>query len=385
MLSMNIIPAEQSEFEFWYGDLEIPQSEAELAEYLLNMPIPEWCQKIKTTSTPEKKWFLASGLQKAVRRGDSRFAVRCASALLHVDYEYLWRRLPVIAFEDVGLGNPLACALTLLLCKSKKWRQQNNERMMAFAVIDMLASGMKDRTCTDLMQIAGYWKLGDNFETGEIPADDLEGIVFETQIFWHLLGTKRDKNDCVPASDGSMQLWEKALVDSDVPFLIEYLALRGRIGLSHPFYHTIVPLWRHMKAHEASLDSVDNPPDPFGDEVIEGFPASTFDVHNAHGKRALAYWTKAYDRLTELKASVKAPDWIKLLGSALFRVESGYVNRQIEYPLRLPIYDKSVFYSHVCKGLPEDRIVEMKLILQNGREKLNYARKRILGAVPSQQ
>lgn len=51
-------------------------------------------------------WMAMSLLQKAVRRGRSDFALRAAATLLRDAPDRLWRRLGVIAFEDVGLGNP---------------------------------------------------------------------------------------------------------------------------------------------------------------------------------------------------------------------------------------------------------------------------------------
>jgi len=50
-------------------------------------------------------WLAMSLLQKAVRRGRSDLALRAAATLLRDAPDRLWRRLGVIAFEDVGLGS----------------------------------------------------------------------------------------------------------------------------------------------------------------------------------------------------------------------------------------------------------------------------------------
>jgi replication-associated recombination protein RarA len=46
-----------------------------------------------------------SFLQKAIRRGREELAVRAAATLLRLDPPRLWRRLGVIATEDVGLAD----------------------------------------------------------------------------------------------------------------------------------------------------------------------------------------------------------------------------------------------------------------------------------------
>jgi|HubBroStandDraft_1064217.scaffolds.fasta_scaffold35903_2 hypothetical protein len=52
----------------------------------------------------ERKWELVSALQKSIRRGEKSVALRLVSAMDNVpeEYGYFWRRLCVIACEDIG-------------------------------------------------------------------------------------------------------------------------------------------------------------------------------------------------------------------------------------------------------------------------------------------
>jgi replication-associated recombination protein RarA len=52
----------------------------------------------------ERKWELVSALQKSIRRGDKQLALHLVSAMdsMPEEYAYFWRRLCVIACEDVG-------------------------------------------------------------------------------------------------------------------------------------------------------------------------------------------------------------------------------------------------------------------------------------------
>src|ERR1039458_748524 len=52
----------------------------------------------------DRKWELVSALQKSIRRADKQIALRLVSAIDNVpeEYGYFWKRLCVIACEDIG-------------------------------------------------------------------------------------------------------------------------------------------------------------------------------------------------------------------------------------------------------------------------------------------
>src|SRR6266480_5330621 len=51
------------------------------------------------------RWIASSLLQKSIRRGDSELAYRAAFRVQELDRSGIWRRLIIIAFEDVGAGD----------------------------------------------------------------------------------------------------------------------------------------------------------------------------------------------------------------------------------------------------------------------------------------
>jgi len=54
---------------------------------------------------PVDRWVASSALQKAVRRGEALIALRAGLSYLSLDRAGFWRRLPVIAAEDIGIGD----------------------------------------------------------------------------------------------------------------------------------------------------------------------------------------------------------------------------------------------------------------------------------------
>ncbi|MGR3481946.1 MAG: hypothetical protein ACU0CD_14700, partial [Salipiger marinus] len=82
-----------------------------------------WPVQGPTSPIPMSPWQAASLLQKAIRRGDVVRVQDAVSSLLISDPARLWRRLGIIAFEDVGLGNlPLVGQVTVAL-RGKTFRR----------------------------------------------------------------------------------------------------------------------------------------------------------------------------------------------------------------------------------------------------------------------
>jgi replication-associated recombination protein RarA len=97
---------------------------------------------------------IRSVLQKSIRRGDVEEAVLAAHELYETGpevEELLWRRLEIIATEDVGLGLPEAPMLIEAL-NAQRGRIPHTPDRWIFAVhaVRVLAGAAKDRTTTDL-------------------------------------------------------------------------------------------------------------------------------------------------------------------------------------------------------------------------------------------
>lgn len=94
---------------------------------------------------------LVSVLQKEIRRGNVDNAVLAAYEMLSTSAdvaEHLWRRLKLIAVEDVGMGVPLAPLL--LNCLHENFRAApGGDTMMAVHAVRLLATARKDRTSSE--------------------------------------------------------------------------------------------------------------------------------------------------------------------------------------------------------------------------------------------
>src|SRR5439155_22390907 len=91
----------------------------------------------------ERKWELVSAVQKSIRRGDKGMALRLISAMdsMPEEYAYFWRRLCVIACEDVGPADDVL-ALFVVACATvfpPKKTAGENYRLICFLAEQMCA------------------------------------------------------------------------------------------------------------------------------------------------------------------------------------------------------------------------------------------------------
>jgi replication-associated recombination protein RarA len=100
---------------------------------------------------------LVSVLQKEIRRGNVDNAVLAAYEMLSTSEEageHLWRRLKIIAVEDVGMGEPLSPLLINCLHDNYHALTGGERVMMAVHAVRLLAKAKKDRTSSEHSELA---------------------------------------------------------------------------------------------------------------------------------------------------------------------------------------------------------------------------------------
>jgi len=101
------------------------------------------------------RWVALSAMQKAIRRGDTLTAQRALRTLYQYDPSSAWRRLLIIACEDVGIGALGAVVMTATRCaNAKALRETGREAAAVLATAQMLAEAPKDRSADLLFAVA---------------------------------------------------------------------------------------------------------------------------------------------------------------------------------------------------------------------------------------
>lgn len=100
------------------------------------------------------RWLATSLLQKAIRRDAPDLAWMAASYLLENFPAYFWRRLPIIAMEDIGLGDLDTCMMVILSSRSASARVELGGCLpVATAMVEIMCTATKDRSTDDLFDI----------------------------------------------------------------------------------------------------------------------------------------------------------------------------------------------------------------------------------------
>jgi hypothetical protein len=114
-------------------------------------------------------WVISSLLQKSIRRGETEIARRAAFTFFHLKTAAIWRRLVVIAFEDVGIGGIDALTTTVAAAVDGAWRKSfGGDLRLATYLAGMLAETPKDRSADylcdarDHPMLAEFWRAMEN-------------------------------------------------------------------------------------------------------------------------------------------------------------------------------------------------------------------------------
>lgn len=123
---------------------------------------------------------VASALQKSIRRGQEREA--CFWAYILIDdgkWRYMWRRLAVMASEDIGNADPMAAVMVHSLAELSKLSTNNwasgkrPEGVHEMQAVQYLARAKKNRSADDAVVVMGR-RIKDG-ERLEVPEHAIDG------------------------------------------------------------------------------------------------------------------------------------------------------------------------------------------------------------------
>jgi len=276
------------------------------------------------------RWQAASLLQKAIRRGDVARTKIAVSSLLTSDPPRLWRRLAVIAFEDVGLANLSLVGQVMVAARGKTFRRSlGGETRVALGLAADLASSPKNRAADDLFCI-----LTEHPSTHRL-AKKLNRMS-ERQMLNVVTGCPDlitrsyaaqqiaiDRNQPLPAA--ATRLLDACGVCPSVVWLTKGGSARTQ---------TMLPLLVGLLTQHNQLRQP-NPDDKFPEEVeIAGLPSWALDMFVRQGKAAIRRLMAGdSDVARYARDTFPYAGRTRLLGEAVFRVESGLLRNRLDGPM----------------------------------------------------
>jgi hypothetical protein len=232
-------------------------------------------------------------LQKAIRRADVVTAERAALALLNADPRSTWRRLIVIAAEDVGIGSVDVVVETTRLASDLKLRgRQGGEVAAVLHVCRCLAEAPKDRSTDHLICAAAHEPgLEPAREAcGNIPVSrrlefvsDLTRSLPERAVAaWYASGIENGRERRVGAGDLDALMRTYADVGAPGPLLD---AIRTAVRRTREPITIVLPLvWLALADETPRIDNAALPQSTY----VNGVPLYALDMHTRLGRQAIA-------------------------------------------------------------------------------------------------
>jgi hypothetical protein len=336
----------------------------------------------KPDPLPASPWIAMSVLQKAIRRGRVDLAHRAAATLLMSAPARLWRRLGVIAFEDIGAADLDAVYMTTAALTGQSSRlRMGGEWPAACFLVDLLARAPKCRAADDLAWVARQHPAYEaqreqitstRFEAALEVAAGTSPLVDRTIAMISLLdGSERDGRQ-IAASNRHPAIVFEALRERGVPHTAVDIAEIGfrRTG---EVVCALLPLLAITKAPEDHTLTTDALPP---EAQIAGIPGWALDTFTREGRRALASFAKTRCSTTEwLRAEVPASRRTEVLANLVFFAESGLLDQRCTWPTAVGLRDKA---ETGCFGVPNEKARVALDLIHADIPLLNKERARVL-------
>ena len=279
------------------------------------------------TIDSERKWELVSALQKSIRRGDKQMALRLISATDGMPEEcaYFWRRLCVIACEDVGPGGDVLASF-VVACSTvfpPKKTGSENYRLFCFLAEQMCALPTRSRI------YCSYSVIEPAVIKSELPELTLQ----DNSIVSAILRNREE----VQAPQNPWREWQKKN-DWRAEKLLRY------VGLSLPL----------------EMTQIEEPLPP--SRILFDLPSYCFDMHTRVGLRVLQKLVRGVDGaegIGDFFRENKIKNAHRALGEVLFFVEGAPIEGELVYEPLCSLEQRVLAYQY---GLPSDRWEKLRFL-----------------------
>ncbi len=317
-------------------------------------------------------YLLASAMQKAIRRGDSGIARRAGHQLYTLDRARLWRRLAVVALEDIGIADATVAAEVIGIAMLPAARRLiGGDRIALDIALARACAGAKDRSGDHLASIVGRESVDHESRAAlrHASPNALLAMIASSDLPWErrlraaLLMSGRTDDAMHPGAIGAVfDVLHEMGVPCRLLVACEAYAARQRDALAVfvPFAAMLAksnaPGCNRVLAHDLPQA-----------ELIGALPAYALDPVNTRvGKRAVELWLRSY---------LAKPQWLpRQVAAALWNVESAACDRTLSWQLGDTIRERAYAADLSFRGLPPDRHAELNDWIARERSALTCAR-----------
>lgn len=329
------------------------------------------------------KWLATSALQKAIRRGLEAPALLACSFLIAHQPDRFWRRLVVIALEDIGIADLRLVHEVLSISGRKVWRAEHGgDWSFASDLVQRMCRTIKSRDACDALVVAdlhpdlrahrsAFLDLGGK-ELADILTNPDKQVGERVLAAWLIAGTKQFPAANLPTRTGSfsdlLQVYEVMGVDPNVLATARLGSTRTVEGhpLSLPLIWLLAASGGETCVKPYSLPDIRD---------IRGWPEFAYDMHTRVGKRAIKLFLCECTELDRFVCKWLPSHQHELFaGTLLFRLEGENVDRRLTYPGSQALLRTAEVAHLTHQGLSETLVSEALLTAGSHLDLLHHCR-----------
>ena len=324
-------------------------------EELFQFVLEQLADEIGARGTPTRNpiqtdtYIARSVMQKAIRRGMTSLALRAAATLLATDPRVLWRRLVVIAMEDLGVGEGDLLARIVAASRDRAWRTKaGGDWPVITSLIEQACAGTRCTSANDLRNLATHDPALDAFKDTLCDAalgDLLAIMTDETQPVAHrgvavLLAVGEDAGPAAPIH-----------IRPDPGAVFEAFAQAERYGHVAVTYReafktarfALAPLslvlW--SESRNAGMEGRDDDIPPVS--WLGDIPTFCWDQYTRGGLTAIRQFAYSSPVWRDFAGRWGIPqaDWTKAAGELLFRAEGALLTNRRAWTTGRSLYELS--------------------------------------------
>lgn len=324
-------------------------------------------------------YVVSSLLQKSIRRGERQMAQRAGLTLFRLRGSSIWRRMMVIAFEDVGVGSVEALTGMVAAASDATWRKAcGGDARVAAHLAGMLADAPKDRSA-DYLGVASkhpklkdfakaigdervhlqLWRVRD--QTLTLPERAI-AISLASSLGSHSEGSVKRNSEAILALFGELGAPEELIA-----------ATAMAVQRTSELITVLVPLiW--LAANSGAPLSVSEIQVP-KTQSVAGIPLYTFDKHTRLGKQAIRELIRSDAPLRScLQMFVPESRWQAAIEMAAFYADAAPVSRRLEWSQSRSIEELGKEADFAKVGVPLDAISPLQAAIAVSLGTLNDIR-----------
>lgn len=327
----------------------------------------------------DDRWVLVSNLQKSIRRGLSETAVGTATKLMAVDPRYFWRRLLVVAYEEVGYGDINRCHDLLKTFRREALQRDLGPVRVAQYFAHELATARKSRSLCDALAMLEFSVKREEYERQAfaLTEDQLLATVCDVSLpvldrvaaLRHICGYGTFANGrhktLSPAHPELMRevCAVQRLTEIETTLFRSGQNVAESLNIPIPIISTMTRTGEQSEQKAEQLF-----------EGESGILYAALDRHTRAGKRGYARLAKDAPTLSRFFAHRPAIDPVMVLGVAMFIIEGAVLDRWLVFDgaenLQQEFNQNFLEYAGIITG-DQAEILELARLSQ---EHLNHIR-----------